>query len=233
LDNQNLEAKQLKTGTTTMGLVTRDAVILAADMRASMGNIAYDEESEKLYEITDYMGVTNAGNVGDSQTIIKFLKGQAKLYEIEREEKMSVKAAANLLSSVLNGSRYYPFIVQLLIGGFNSKPELFEVTPFGGMLERKKYGATGSGTDYALTTLDQNYSSNLSEEDAVRLAIKAIEAGKKRDIYTGGVSISVMVIDSKGTRRVKNEEVKKYIHELRQQYLEQPVSKKASGKYVS
>lgn len=208
--------QELKTGTTTVGLITKDSVVLAADMRASLGNIAYDEESDKISEINEYMALTNAGSVADSVTIIKFLRSQAKLFEIEREERMTPRAAASLLSNVLNANRYYPFIVQLVIGGIGDKPELHEVTPFGGGIERKTYAATGSGTDYALTTLDQNYSPDMTQEEGIRLAIKAIEAGKKRDIYSGGVSVTVVVVDSNGTRRLKDEEVKKYTNNQKQ-----------------
>ncbi|MFH1587192.1 MAG: proteasome subunit beta [Candidatus Diapherotrites archaeon] len=197
----------LKTGTTTAGLKTADAVVLAADMRASMGHIAYEEEAEKLYKITDYMGVTNAGNVGDSLTIIRFLRSQAKLYEMERKEHMTVKGAATLLSNILNANRHYPFIVQLIVGGMNNKPELFEVTPFGGVLDRKRYAVSGSGTESALTVLDQGYRSEMTEEEGIALAINAIEAGKKRDIYSGGKSVSVMVIDKKGARMLSEKEV--------------------------
>ncbi len=203
--------KDIKTGTTTAGLKTADAVILAADMRASMGHIAYEEEAEKLYKITEFMGVTNAGNVGDSLTIIRFLRSQAKLYEMERKEHMTVKGAATLLSNILNANRYYPFIVQLIVGGINNKPELFEVTPFGGVLERKRYAVSGSGTDFALTVLDQGYKPGMSEEEGIALAISAIEAGKKRDIYSGGKSVSVMVIDKKGARMLPEKDVEAHI----------------------
>lgn len=209
--------KDLKTGTTTVGLKTLEAVVLAADMRASMGHIAYEEESEKVYKITDRMAVTNAGNVGDSLTIIRFLKSQARLYEIEREEGMSVKAAATLLSNILNSNRYYPFIVQLIIGGVNDEPELYELTPFGGVLERKRYAVSGSGTEFALTTLDSGWKRGMTEEEGVRLAIEAIEAGKRRDIFSGGKSVSVFVVDKRGTRRVGEREVEKHLNALKGQ----------------
>ena len=211
------DPKDIKTGTTTVGLKTADAIVLAADMRASMGNIAYEEESEKIYKITENMAATNAGNVGDSLTIIRFLRSQVNLYEFERGEKMTIKAAATLLSNVLNATRYYPFIVQLILGGMNNKPELFEVTPFGGVLERKRYAVSGSGTDFALSTLDQNYMEGMTEEDGIKLAIKAIEAGKKRDIYSGGVSVSVVVIDRAGVKEISQEIVKKHVQELKKE----------------
>ena len=211
MDNQKAD---LKTGTTTVGLKTRDCVVLAADMRASMGNIAYEDESEKIYQITEKMALTNAGNVGDSLTIIRFLKSQAGLYELERGELMTPKAAATLLSNVLNNSRYYPYIVQFILGGFNSKPELFEVTPFGAMLERTKYAASGSGTDYALNTLDQFYNENLTQDEAIKLGIRAIEAGKRRDIYSGGKSATVFVVERQGVRELPQALIQKLILEV-------------------
>lgn len=197
------QAQQLKTGTTTCGLKTKDAVVLAADMRASMGHIAYEEESQKLYKITDSMALTNAGNVGDSLMLIRFLRSHAKLYELEREQRLTVKGAATLLSNVMGASRYYPYIAQFLLGGIdNNRPELWEATPFGAILERKNYAVSGSGTEEALTVLDLMYAENLGEDEAIELATKAIRAGMKRDVYSGGAGISVMVIDKNGIREL-------------------------------
>jgi proteasome beta subunit len=214
LDNKN----DLKTGTTTVGIILKDSksVVLAADMKATMGHLNYDEESQKIYKITDYLAVTNAGAVGDSLTIIRFLRSQARIYEIERESKMSVKAASTFLSNVLNSNRYYPFSVQLLIGGANSKPELYELTPYGGMLERRQYGVSGSGTELALSVLDQNYRPNLSEKEGIALAVEAVKAAKRRDVYSGGRSISVMVISPSGIRKVPEKDVEKLINTPKQ-----------------
>lgn len=206
-----MEMKEdIKTGTTTVGIKIKDGVVLAADMRASMGHLAYDDDTEKIYKITDNMAVTNAGNVGDSLTIVRFLRSQAKLYEIEREERMTVKAATTLLSNILNANRYYPFIVHLIIAGVNEEAELYELTPFGGILERKKYAVSGSGTELALNTLDQNFKEGMSEDEGVALAVKAVEAGKKRDIFSGGSSVAVFVIDKSGIRRLSETAVEKY-----------------------
>lgn len=210
------ENHELKTGTTTVGLVAKECIILAADMRASMGHLAYDEESQKLYKVTDNIALTNAGSVGDGLTLIRFLRAQAKLYEIERDTKISVKAIATFLSNVLNSSRYYPFGVQFIIGGVNKGPELFELDPLGGSLERKKYAVSGSGTEMAMATLDQNYRDEMQEEEAISVAVKAIQAGKKRDIFSGGKSIAVMVIDKKGVRELDQKATVKFIKEVKE-----------------
>ncbi len=204
----------LKTGTTTVGLIYESGVILAADKRASMGHIAYEDEAEKIYRINDFVAVTNAGSVGDSLTIIRFLKSHAKVFELERNEPMSARAAATLLSNVLNGNRFYPYITQLVIGGFNNgKASLFDVTPDGAVLERTKYAVSGSGTELALVTLDNGYNEKLSESEGIKLAVKAIESAKKRDIYSGGVLPSVYVIDSQGVRKVEDSKIEKIVKE--------------------
>ena len=209
--SDNLQTKDLKTGTTTAAVIIRDAVVLAADMRASMGHIAYDEESKKLYKITDNIALTNAGAVGDSLTLIRFLRSQAKLYEIEREITMNPKAMASYLSNILNANRFFPFVVQFLLAGVNNGPEIFELTPYGGVLERKKYAVSGSGTELALSVLDNNYREGLSEEEGIQLAVKAIVAAKKRDIYSGGRSVSVMIIRKDGIRELEEKEAAGFI----------------------
>lgn len=205
------QSKDLKTGTTTVGIVARDSIILAADMRASMGHLAYDEEAEKLYKITENIALSNAGSVGDSLTIIRFLRSHAYLYEVERETKMSAQAISSYLSNILNSNRYYPYVVQFLIAGFNEIAEIYEITPYGGVLRRNKYAVTGSGSELALATIDNEYKKEMSTEDAIALAIKAVSAAKKRDLYTGGVSISVMIVRRDGIEELKRNEIEKYI----------------------
>lgn len=211
---ENSSPKDFKTGTTTVGLIALDSVVLAADMRASFGHIAYDEETKKLYKITESIAVTNAGAVGDSLTLVRFLRSQARLYEIERNAKITPKAIVTYLSNVLNANRHFPFAAQFVLGGVNKGPELFELTPFGGVLERKKFAVSGSGTELAMATLDQNYKKGMTEEEGIALAVKAVEAGRKRDIFSGGKSIAVMVINREGTRELAESEVQKHIPKM-------------------
>jgi proteasome beta subunit len=202
---------KLKTGTTTVGLIAKESVILAADMRASLGHIAYDEESQKVYKITDNIVLTTAGMVGDLLTLVRFAKSQAKLYEIERETKMTPNALVTFLSNILNANRFYPYGVQFLIGGINKQAELYELTPDGGVLKRDKFGVSGSGTEFAMAVLDQYYKEGMEEFEAIELAVKAVTAAKKRDIYSGGKSIMAMVASRKGVREVTEKEIKKIL----------------------
>lgn len=210
----NPETEDKKTGTTTVGLIYKNGVVLAADQRATLGHIA-EKDMPKVFKITDNIGVTIAGAVGDSLALIRFMKAQANLYEIERDTKMTPNAMASLLSNVLNGNRYYPFVFQPILGGINKKPELFELTPYGCVTEKKNYALTGSGTTFAMTTFDNEYKENMSEEEAVALAIKGVSAAKNRDIYSGGESVTVIVIDNKGYREISRSQVDKIISKIK------------------
>lgn len=208
---ENSSKNDFKTGTTTVGLIAGETIVLAADMRASFGHIAYDEESRKLYKITDFIGVTNAGAVGDSLTLVRFLRSQANLYEIERDAKITPKAIVTYLSNVLNANRYYPFSAQFVLGGINDGPEIYELTPYGGVLKRTKYAVSGSGTEPAMTTLDLNYKTGMTETEGIALAIQAVNSGKKRDIYSGGKGVAVMVINRNGLKELSEADVKKHM----------------------
>jgi len=218
--NNKIEGK--KTGTTTVGVVGVDFVLLAADQQATMGNVVADEDAQKIYPITDFVALTISGGVGDALAVIRFLKAQAALYEVERGIQITPKAIASLLSNVLNGNRYYPFIFMPLIGGVNNKAELYEIDPVGSISEKKKYGVTGSGSDFALSMLDSEFKEGLNEDDATLLAVKAVMASKNRDIYTGGKTISVSIIDKQGYRTVDAKEVDKAISKVKINFAKLP-----------
>jgi len=209
------EIKDLKTGTTTVGIITKNGVVLAADMKATMGHLSYDKEAKKIYKITNKIAVTNAGSVGDSLTVIRFLRSHAKLYETDRETEISPRALSTFISNLLNANRYFPYVVQFIVGGKIKEPQLFEITPYGGVLKRERFATSGSGTELALATLDQNYKKGMTEDEGILLAVKAIRASKKRDIYSGGRSISITVIDDRGVRELSEKEVQEFINKVK------------------
>src|SRR5919106_2602960 len=109
--------KVLKTGTTTVGLVTKDGVVMGADMRATMGHLISHKETQKLFKIDEHMGLTIAGLVGDAQVLARWLTAEVELYKVKRGTEMSVKAASTLMSNIMNQRKFAPFYVQLLVGG--------------------------------------------------------------------------------------------------------------------
>ncbi|MEM0475783.1 MAG: archaeal proteasome endopeptidase complex subunit beta [Candidatus Norongarragalinales archaeon] len=197
--------KKFLRGTTTVGVTFNGGVVLAADKRAVMESFIAAKEVEKIHLIGDKIALTLAGGVGDAQSLVRIMRAEIELYKYSRGREITVEGAATLLANILQGSKYFPYLVQLVVAGFDDKPRLFDLDPLGGLLP-ERYVATGSGSITAYGLLDENYRDTLSESEAVRLAAKAVAAAMKRDNATGE-GIDVVVITRSGARRVPKNEV--------------------------
>lgn len=186
------------TGTTTVGLVTRDAVVFGADKRATAGLYIAHKNVRKIEPIDERSALTISGLVADAQVLADFLRYRSRLYQITTGTPMSIRAMASLLSLVLNSSKYFPFIVQLLLGGIDDRPRLYQIELFGDVTE-EKFIASGSGSPVALGLLEAEYSEDLGVEEAVDLVRRSIASSIKRDPYTGE-GIDVLVITGQGIK---------------------------------
>ena len=201
-------------GTTTIGLVCADGVVLATERRATMGNFIASKEAKKIYQIDDQVGMTTAGLVGDAQTLARSIAVESKLYKIRRQEPMTVGATVTLLSNILSSNRYFPYYVQLIIGGVDKKgPSLYSLDAFGGQLTEKKAVATGSGSPIAYGVLEDRYVDNMPIDEGVTLAIRALHTAMKRDSASGN-DIDVVKITSKGYETVDEADISNMIKEL-------------------
>lgn len=101
-------------GTTTIGVVTRDGVILASDTRVTMGSFVAHKKGKKIYKIDDHLAMTVSGNVADAQQTVEILKANSRLYRLENKRPMPIKSAARLVSNFFFSARFAPFIAQIL-----------------------------------------------------------------------------------------------------------------------
>jgi proteasome beta subunit len=184
--------KVLASGTTTVGLVAGDYVVLAADKRATAGFMIASRRVKKIVKLTDYAVMTMAGLVADAQVLADILRSEAKLYELDTGARMSVRGLAVLLSNILFSYKALPFIVQVLVGGYDTKPRLYMLDLFGSITE-EKFAATGSGSPVAYGVLEQHYREDLSLDEAVKIAVSAIRASTLRDAASGdGVDVAIV-----------------------------------------
>jgi proteasome beta subunit len=209
------QENKLKTGTTTVGLICRDCVVLAADQKATMGHLIASKDAKKIYEITPKMAMTIAGDVGDAQAVIRLLRAETKLYELQ-EKTLTVKAAATLMGNILRGSykSYIPEMVQLILGGTDERgPQLYSLTADGAVMDESEYTFSGSGSVIAIGVLEDSYKKDMPVEDCIKLAVRAIRAARERDVYTGGKEITVLTITKDGAKWVQSEKVEQIIKE--------------------
>jgi proteasome beta subunit len=197
----------LKTGTTTLGMVCKDGVVLGTEHRATMGTLIAHKTTQKLFKIDDNLGLTVAGLVGDAQVLARYLSAEVELYKLKRNSGMTVKAASTLMANILSGRRYFPYWVALIIGGMDSEGgHVYSLDAAGGAIE-DTYVTTGSGSPYVYGVLEDNFKEGLSTSEGVDLAIRAISAAMKRDAASGD-GIDISIISKKDFKFLSEDEIK-------------------------
>ncbi|MFY9606742.1 MAG: archaeal proteasome endopeptidase complex subunit beta [Thermoplasmata archaeon] len=177
--------EEVKKGTTTIGLVCKEGVVMATEMRATMGTLIAHKTTQKLFKIDDNLGLTVAGVVGDAQTLARYITAEVELYKLKRGQPMSVKSAATLTSNVLGGNRFYPYYVGLILGGIDRDGgHVYALDMVGGAIP-DDYVTTGSGSPYVYGVLEDHYEKGLSVTDGIDLAIRGLHAAMKRDSASG------------------------------------------------
>ena len=203
----NMEYK----GTTTIGLVCDTGVVMATERRATMGHFIASKDAKKVYQIDDKIAMTTAGSVGDAQRLVKWMQVESRLYKMRREEPMTVKGIVSLLANILSGNRYYPYYVQLLVGGIDETgPSVYSVDAMGGATKEEEIVATGSGSPMAYGVLEDRFLPKMSEDEAIDLAVRGLKSAMKRDAGSGE-GIHVVVITKDKYEELSEDKLKKYL----------------------
>ena len=204
----------LQSGTTTLGIVCKEGVVLAADRRATLGGrIVAHKKTQKIAELNEDMAVTWAGSVSDIQLSTKIIKAQMKLIELRRNKKLKVKEVANLLGSLLysNIRQFFPGIAAFLLGGRDEDGIfLYELGPDGSVMMHDDYVSDGSGMMYATGVLEANYRKDIPISEGIKLGVKAVNAAMQRDTASGN-GIDVYTITKDGVKKVFEREVNSII----------------------
>ncbi len=207
--SNNVEEKILH-GTTTVGIKVKDGVVLCADMRASAGYFIANNNTMKIQKIDNHAGLTLAGGVADAQNITDILRYHANIHRMQKGEPIQIKSLTRLTSLIFHQNRGYPFIADIIVGGYDKHgAALYNIDMFGSV-EEKTYVTTGSGSPVAYGLLEEEYHENLSIDDAKVIALRAVKAAITRNIGTGD-GINVAIIDKDGFRLLTREQKKAII----------------------
>jgi proteasome beta subunit len=199
VDPKMIENTMLK-GTTTVGMVCKDGVVLATDTRVTAGGYVAHRQGKKVYQIDKHLGMTIAGVVADAQDIVEVLKANTRIFQLEKDRPMPVSAATRLTANMLFQNRG-ALMVQALVGGVDDTgPHLFSIDPLGSVSEESCI-ATGSGSPVAYGVLESQFHEGLTVQEGIVVAAQAIFSAMKRNAYTGD-SFAVVVIDESGYREL-------------------------------
>ena len=189
------DVEELKTGTTTIGLTTADGVVMVTDKRASLGNMVSSKTAQKVEEVHPTGALTIAGSVSAAQSLIQTLEIETNLYETRRGEDMSMEALSTLTSNLLRSGAF--LIVVPVLGGVDEEGgHIYSYDALGGVTE-ETYSVSGSGSQFALGVLEQDYHEDMSQDEAREVAVRALKSAVERDTASGN-GMWLAEIDAEG-----------------------------------
>jgi len=192
-------------GTTTLGFVFNEGIIIAVDSRSTMGPYVASQTVKKVIEINPYLLGTMAGGAADCSFWERELGRRCKLYELRNKERISVAAASKILANIMFYYKGYGLSMGTMIAGWDKMgPNLFYVDNDGTRLKGKRF-SVGSGSTYAYGVLDSGYRPDLSIQEAIELGRRAIYHATHRDAYSGGI-VNVYLIQEGGWKKISAED---------------------------
>ena len=202
--NMDTELKNsIHTGTTILGIICKDGIVMAGDNRVSAGQgLIIQKDYEKVYPLNDYLVFAGCGSATETQKVAKLLTAELKLKDLRSKSRPSVKKAASLLSNIQVSASAF------ILGGFdeNGEVSLYEIA--GGFLNQvKDYTASfGSGMPYVLGLLERQYKKGLSVKEGIELAKEAIKSSTQRDMASGN-GIDIYSITKDGIKKEVGQEI--------------------------
>jgi len=185
-------------GATAVGITFNEGVVFASERRIAYGNFVVSKTTKKTFVITPHVGAACAGLVADMQILSLQIAALAKIRRMEIKRDVPPNTVAKMMSNMMYERRFFPLLTQVIVGGLVDKPIIYTLDPLGSVLP-DDYAAVGTGAEMALGVLDPQYKKDLTEAQAVDLAVKSIRAASMRDSASGD-NIDVLVMNKDGAK---------------------------------
>ena len=185
-------------GATAVGITFNDGVVFASERRIAYGNFVVSKTTKKTFVITPYVGAACAGLVADMQILSLQIAALAKIRRMEIKRDVPPNTVAKMMSNMMYERRFFPLLTQVIVGGLVGKPTIYTLDPLGSVLP-DDYAAVGTGAEMALGVLDPQFKKDLTEAQAVDLAVKSVRAASMRDSASGD-NIDVLVMNKDGAK---------------------------------
>jgi proteasome beta subunit len=185
-------------GATAVGITFNEGVVFASERRIVYGNFVVSKTTKKTFVITPYVGAACAGLVADMQILSLQIAALAKIRRMEIKRDVPPNTIAKMMSNMMYERRFFPLLTQVIVGGLVGKPTIYTLDPLGSILP-DDYAAVGTGAEMALGVLDPQFKKDLTEAQAVELAVKSVRAASMRDSASGD-NIDVLVVNKDGAK---------------------------------
>lgn len=202
----------VKRGATAIGICAKDGVVFVA-FKSIHSKLIVPESLKKIFEIDEHIGVIASGLIADARRLVDSARVDAQRHRITYSEAADVETIARSTCDLMQVYTQYggirPFGVSLLIGGYDTAPRLYEAEPSGAMTSYRA-DAIGASKKEVDEILERRYKETMSVDDAIKLAIDALNRTQEEKLNPDNIEISVIKADKKH-KVLSDKEVLKYL----------------------
>jgi len=193
-------------GAVSVAIKCKDGVVLGSDRRATWGMTVINKATRKVFKLTENIGLACWGLIGDFQILVRILRAQANLYNLDAGATISTRSMGKMVSNYLYSRKMAPLYTNLIIAGVDSEgPELYTLDGLGSLMP-DDYGAVGSGMLLSYGILEAEYKPGMTVAAGEKLLEKTIRNAVARDAMSGN-GIDIITISKMGSKE-KNIELK-------------------------
>tara|TARA_Y100000034_G_C6906717_1_gene421043 strand:+ start:4845 stop:5555 length:711 start_codon:yes stop_codon:yes gene_type:complete len=196
--------KTVKQGTTAMGIVCKDGVLLLADKRINE-QLIVPGSVEKVSPVDDHIGATASGIVSDGRILVDVGRSIAQKHRVTYDSPIDV---LSLVKNICDIKQYYtqvggarPFGVSLLIAGVNDSNDLFVTDPTG-IFFQYKATAIGDKDEEIKLLLNKQYKESLDLNGGLKLALSILKKVQGKNFDLKRIDAAVIKNNDKKFRKL-------------------------------
>ncbi|MDD3083751.1 MAG: archaeal proteasome endopeptidase complex subunit alpha [Candidatus ainarchaeum sp.] len=207
-------SKIVEQGTTGVGIIYKDGVLIAAD-KSIPSKLVKPDSIEKIFKIDEKIAVVSAGLVGDARRLVGIARRQAQDNKMVFSEPIQVEVMSKEIAETKQAFTQYgglrPFGVSFIIAGTDEKgPQLYQTEPSGALAEYKSI-AIGRNKENAMKVFEKDYKDNLSLDKAVKIAYDALAKSVPEKEKISLLRVEFAIIDSKGFKFLNESDLKSFL----------------------
>ncbi|MBW2989785.1 archaeal proteasome endopeptidase complex subunit alpha [Candidatus Woesearchaeota archaeon] len=210
--------KTVRQGSTAIGMVCSDGVLLVTDKRI-VDTLVVPESVEKIWQIDDHIGATASGILSDARVLIERAQLKAQQNRVTYDTPIDVitvvKDIANLKQICTQSGGLRPFGVSVLVAGIDSnKPTLYETDPTGIFFEYRA-SVIGEGEVEIEEILQKEYKPEITIEQGLKLCLSALKSVLGGNFSMERIDAAYIKVDEKKFKKFTKESIERNLNECK------------------
>ena len=201
----------VKRGAIAIGLQAKDGIVLAVEEKSR--DLQVEDITQKIFEVDDHIGIAAAGYIPDARVLVDNARFFSQSNKLTYDESVEIETVAKHLADQSHQFTQYsgvrPFGVALIVAGVDRRGSRIFVTDPSGTYVPYTAVAIGGNSDEVTDYLEKNYKNGMSMDDAMSLAITAINL-KSEEKGVKHIRMSRIKQDTKLFEKVSSQELAKH-----------------------